>query len=269
MDVITGDWERRYGLGMPPWRKALIFYQHLVKLDLGTSFRYPTIPIQDLIAESFPNTLVLVICTTVLSLLIGIPLGIVAGLREGSLIDRVAMFISMIGQTIPSYVIASLLILVFAVQFRWIPTSGWGKPVHLIMPVLSLALGPIAGYARYMRSALVAALKEDYVRTAYAKGGTHWRVLFGHAFRNSLIPLITVAGPTFAFLMSGAVWIEVLFNIPGLGRIFASAAPTRDFPLVLASTFFFGIFIMFVNLMVDIAYAILDPRIRVGYASGR
>ena len=204
-----------------------------------------------------------------LALLVGIPLGIVAALRRNSLIDRLMMFISMIGQAVPSYVLAVLFILLFSVQWRALPTSGWGTLEQAVMPVLALTLGPIAGFARYMRNSLISVLQEDYVRTAYAKGGTTRKVILRHALRNSLIPLITVAGPQFAFLMVGSVWIESMFNIPGMGKLFAQAAPTRDYPLVIASTGFFALLIMLMNLLVDIGYGFLDPRIRTGYSASR
>jgi peptide/nickel transport system permease protein len=150
-----------------------------------------------------------------------------------------------------------------------LPTSGWDDPRSLVLPVFSLALGPIAGFARYMRNSLIGVLREDYIRTGYAKGGSTWQVIFSHAFRNSLIPLITVAGPQFAFLMVGTVWIESMFNIPGLGSLFATAAPMRDYPLIIASSAFFALLIMVINLLVDVSYAYLDPRIRAGYAAHR
>jgi len=272
---VTGEdptvlmWEQRYGKYTPTWKKALIFIRHAVVLDLGPSFRYPATTIESMLVDTFPVTFLVVILGMGLALLIGIPLGILAALHRNSFIDRFVMFISMIGQAVPSYVLAVLFILLFSVQLRVLPTSGWGQPAQLVMPVLALGLGPIAGYARYMRNSLIGVLREDYVRTGYAKGGTTRRVIMRHALRNSMIPLITVAGPQFAFMMNGTVWIETMFNIPGLGKLFASAAPTRDYPLVIASTGFFAILIMIMNLLVDIGYAFLDPRIRAGYATGR
>ena len=268
-DETAAEWEERYGTDTAPWVQALIFLRHAVVLDLGTSFRFPTTTIESLIARSFLPTFVVVFASMALALLIGVPLGIVAALRQGSVVDRGAMFVSMIGEAIPSYVLAVVLILFLAVRWPIFPTAGYGRPEQLVLPAVALALGPIAGFARYMRSALIHSLQEDYVRTAHAKGLNLRRVVLRHAIPNSLIPLITVSGPQFAFLMVGSVWIEVMFNIPGLGRLFATAVPTRDYPLVAASTLFFALLIMIMNLLVDIAYGVLDPRIRAGFAARR
>jgi peptide/nickel transport system permease protein len=263
----AAQWEERYGSTTPPWRLVLIFLRHAAVLDLGTSFRFPTTTVQSLILRSFPPTFLVVLLAIGVALLVGVPLGILAALKQGTWIDRLAMFVSMIGQTIPSYVLAVVFILFFSVRWHMLPTSGWGSAKQAVLPVMALALGPIAGFARYMRGALIDALREDYVRTAYAKGGNLRHVLFRHALRNSLIPLITISGPQFAFLMVGSVWIETMFNIPGLGRLFATALPTRDYPLVVSSVFFFAVLIMIVNLLVDIAYGVLDPRIRASYGA--
>jgi len=262
-------WEQRYGVNTPVWRKVLIFLGHAVILDLGPSFRYPSNSIESMILRALPSTFVLVFCSMAVALLVGVPLGVVSALYRNSLLDRLMMFISMLGRAIPSYVLAVVFILVFAVKLGIVPTVGWGEPRHLVLPVLSLAIGPIAGFARYMRNSLIHVLTEDYVRTAYAKGGTARMVVLRHALRNSLIPLITVAGPQFAFLMVGSVWIETMCNIPGLAQLFSAAAPTRDYPLVIAATGFFAVLVMAMNLLVDIGYAFLDPRIKAGYAASR
>lgn len=264
-DPTVMMWEKRYGKNTPIWKQIIIFLRYAVTLDLGSSFRYPTDTIESLIAKTIPKTFLLVICSMALALAIGVPLGIVAALRRNTLVDRLMMLISMVGSAIPSYVLAVLFLLLFAVHWKVLPTSGWGQPKQMILPVLSLALGPIAGFARFMRSSLIGVLREDYIRTGYAKGGSTRQIILHHALRNSLIPLVTVAGPHFAFLMVGSVWIESMFNIPGLGSLFATAAPTRDYPLVIASSAFFALLIMVINLLVDLGYTLLDPRIRAGY----
>jgi peptide/nickel transport system permease protein len=151
---------------------------------------------------------------------------------------------------------------------RILRTQGWGKPQHLILPILALAPPPVAVFARYMRASLISVLGEEYVRTGYAKGGTSWRIVLRHGLRNGLIPVMTVAGPEFAFLMMGTTWVESWFNIPGLGRVITSSGRSNPSMLVLA-TAFLGLLVMVMNLFVDIGYAILDPRIRVGFALGK
>jgi len=262
-------WEERYGKNTPTWKQVLIFLRYAATMDLGPSFRFPTDTIQHMIAIAVPKTFILVLASMAVALLVGVPMGIIAALRRNSWIDRLTMLLSMVGSAIPSYVLAVLAILIFAVELHLLPTSGWGSPKTLVLPVLSLALGPISGFARYMRNSLIGVLREDYIRTGYAKGGSTWQVIFSHAFRNSLIPLVTVAGPQFAFLMVGTVWIESMFNIPGLGSLFGSAAQVRDYPLVIASSAFFALLIMVINLLVDISYMYLDPRIRAAYESHR
>jgi peptide/nickel transport system permease protein len=272
---VTGEdprvlmWEQRYGANTPVWKKSLIFLQHALVLDLGPSFRYPSNTIESMLLAALPHTFVLVFLSMALALVVGVPLGIISALNRNSLLDRLMMFVSMLGRTIPSYVLAVVFILVFAVKLGILPTVGWGEPRQIVLPVLSLSLGPIAGFARYMRNSLIHVLTEDYIRTGYAKGGTEHKKLLPNTKRNSLIPLITVAGPQFAFLMVGSVWIETMFNIPGLGQLFSSAAPTRDYPLVIASTGFFAVLVMSMNLLVDLGYSLLDPRIKAGYATNR
>jgi len=172
------------------------------------------------------------------------------------------MFVSMIGSIIPGYLIGIVMIIIFSVYLRVLPTSGWGTPKQMIMPVIAVGLGPMAVIARFTRSSLLDTLSQDYIRTAYAKGGTEREVIMRHAFRNSLIPVVTVIGPQLAFLFTGTVWIENLFRVPGLGQLFVNAAAQRDYPLLVTSTFILSLSVMLMNLLVDIIYLFLDPRIK-------
>jgi peptide/nickel transport system permease protein len=179
------------------------------------------------------------------------------------------MFISMLGICIPSYVIALLVIVLFSVMLQLLPTSGWGSWHHLVLPVMAMVFQPVAGIARYVRASLTKELDEDYVRTVFSKGGDRNNAVFGHALRNSLIPLLTISGPQFAFLMVSTAFIETIFNIPGMGRLFVLAAGSRDYPMIITTTLFYGFLIMVMNLLVDIGYAFLDPRIRASYGQKR
>jgi ABC-type dipeptide/oligopeptide/nickel transport system permease component len=198
----------------------------------------------------------------IVAVVIGLPLGILAAVKQNTIWDYLAMFLSMIGNSIPSYVLAVFLVLFFSLKLHLLPTAGWTEPKHVILPMLALGLGSVGGIARYMRTSLVESLRQDYIAAAWAKGGSFRRVVLGHALRNSLIPLITVLGPQLAHLMVGTVVIESYFRVPGLGSYFTLAANTRDFPLLMTSSIFFAFVIMAMNLIVDLTYGFLDPRIR-------
>ena len=258
-------WEERYGENTPVWKQILIYLRHAVALDFGPSFRYPDTTIEEMMTRAFPRTFVLAFSPMLLALLIGIPMGIGAALYRNTWIDRATMFVSMLGICIPSYVIALLVIVFFAVTLQLFPTSGWGTWEYAVLPVLAMVFQPVAGIARYVRVSLIKEMGEDYVRTVFSKGGDRNKAVFLHALRNSLIPLLTITGPQFANLMVSTAFIEEIFNIPGLGKLFVAAAGTRDYPMIITSTLFFGFLIMLMNLLVDIGYTLIDPRIRANY----
>ena len=262
-------WEERYGENTPIWKQVLIYLRHAVVLDFGPSFRFPDTTIEDMMVNAFPRTFLLAFIPMVLALVMGIPMGIVASVYRNTWIDRTTMFISMLGICIPSYVIALLVIVLFSVMLQLLPTSGWGSWHHLVLPVMAMVFQPVAGIARYVRASLTKELDEDYVRTVFSKGGDRNNAVFGHALRNSLIPLLTISGPQFAFLMVSTAFIETIFNIPGMGRLFVLAAGSRDYPMIITTTLFYGFLIMVMNLLVDIGYAFLDPRIRASYHQKR
>lgn len=261
VDVIA-EMEKRYGLDQPLWKQYLTYMQGMVTWKMGPSFQFPQLDIEEIIANAFPVSLTLAIFSVALSVLIAVPLGILAAVKQNTWWDYGSMFISMVGNSIPAYVLAVFLMLLFSLKLRLLPTAGWTEPKHIIMPVMALGLGSVGGIARYMRTSLVESLRQDYIAAAWAKGGTFNKVVLGHALRNSLIPLVTVLGPQLARLMVGTVFIESMFRIPGLGTYFTLAANTRDFPLLMTSTVFFAFVIMAMNLVVDVLYGFLDPRIR-------
>lgn len=261
VDVIA-EMEKRYGLDKPLPEQFLMYLKGMVTWDMGPSFQFPQLHIEEIIAAAFPVSLTLAILSVLLSVVLAIPLGILAAVKQNTVWDYTAMFFSMIGNSIPSYVLAVFLILLFSLKLHLLPTAGWTEPKHLILPVLALGLGGVGGIARYMRTSMVEALRQDYIAAAWAKGGSFRRVVLGHALRNSLIPLITVLGPQLARQMIGTVLIEEMFRVPGLGKFFTLAANTRDFPLLMTSSVFFAFVIMAMNLVVDLTYGFLDPRIR-------
>jgi peptide/nickel transport system permease protein len=257
------DFQRRYALDKPVHVQIGIFLKNAMTFDFGPSFNNPNIPIERLMPGKFWITLQIVLIGLILALLAGIPMGIVAALRKNTAWDYSLMGFSMLGQVIPSFVIAVGLIVVFAVMLGWVPTSGWGACAHYILPSLALGAAPVATVARFIRSSILETLEQDYIRTAYAKGLRETQVVLTHALRNSLIPLVTVMGPQFSFMLLGSVLVEQIFRIPGLGSLFVTAAQQRDYPLLVTATLIFAIAIMLVNLAVDVIYALLDPRIKL------
>lgn len=264
VEVLRRGFEKKYGLDQPIWRQIITYLSGAFRFKFGPAFSNPTMNIEDLIKQKFPVTLTLGILSMMLAILVGIPLGIISALKRNTWMDYTATFLAMIGQVIPSYVIAVLLVVLFSVILGWLPTSGWGSLRQMVLPVIALALGPMAIIARFMRVSLLDTLNQDYIRTAYAKGGTDRVVILKHALRNSLIPIVTVIGPQLAYILAGsAVFIENIFRVPGIGQLFIDAAGYRDYPLMVTSTFVLALTIMFMNLIVDIIYAVLDPRIKL------
>jgi len=262
-------WEKAYDLDKPDWYQYLKFMVRAFTLNFGPSFKYPELLIQDIFAESLPISMKLASFAIGLALLIGIPTGILAAVKRNTIIDRIAVFLSMIGSSIPNYIAAAFLMLIMGVYLHLLPTVGWGKPENYILPILSLAVGPIGAITKYMRSSLIETLEKEYIKVAIAKGGGFKDVVLKHALRNSLIPLVTVVGPQLAYLMVGTVFVETLFVIPGIGNYFAGGATSRDYPMVMATTLLYAFLIMSTNMIVDLIYGVLDPRIRKNNMEGR
>lgn len=257
------EFKKRYALDQPIHVQIGIFLKNAVKFKFGPSFGNPNVPIEALIAEKFGVTLQIVVIGLALALLVGIPIGVIAALRKNTPWDYSLMGLSMVGQVIPSFVMAVALIVLFSVVWGILPTSGWGQCRHLILPSLAIGIAPIATVARFIRSSILETLEQDFIRTAYSKGIPEAQVIVSHALRNSLIPLVTVMGPQFSFMLLGSVLVEQVFRIPGLGSMFVSAAQQRDYPMLVTSTLIFAAAIMLVNLVVDMLYAVLDPRIKL------
>ena len=265
---VAAAFQSRYGADVPPWKQYLIFMKGAVTWDFGPSYKYPTMAVQEIIAKAFPISATLALLSVLLALLIAVPVGVFAALRQNSLADHGTMFLVTLGHALPGFLSAAFLVLLFTATLHLLPSSGWQGPRNMLMPVLALAIGPAAVLARYVRSSMLETLREEYVSAAFAKGGPRRTVILRHALRNSLIPLVTVVGPLLAGLMTGTVFIEALFRIPGLGLYFAAAAASRDMPLLMGSTLFFAVILMVTNLVVDLVYGVLDPRIRADRGGG-
>ena len=261
-ESMLAETQARYGDDTPAWQQYLTFMKGVVTWDMGPSYRYAGRGVEDIISEAFPVSASLALIAVAFALLIAVPAGVIAALRQNSVVDHGTMFLVTLGHALPNYLIAAFLILIFTAQLGWFPSSGWATPQHIVLPVLALALGPAAVLARYVRSSMLETLREEYVTAAMAKGGPEMLVIIRHALRNSLIPLVTVVGPLLAGLMTGTIFVEALFRIPGLGYYAATAAASRDMPLLMGTVMFFAVIVMVMNLLVDLIYGVLDPRIR-------
>jgi oligopeptide transport system permease protein len=245
---------------------------------LGPSFRYRNRTVNEIIAQGLPVSAQLGMLAMLIAIGIGIPLGIIAALRQNTIVDYLATFFAIVGVSIPAIVMGPLLIWIFALKLQWFPVSRWGaeppyflgflpKPDlnfwrHAILPAFTLGTGLSASIARLTRASLLQVIREDYIRTARAKGLAERLVIFRHALKNSMIPVVTILGPMFAAVLTGTFVVEQIFAIPGLGKHFVTSIGNRDYPIILGTTLLYGVAIVIANLLVDIVYAWLDPRIR-------
>jgi peptide/nickel transport system permease protein len=260
--------EERYGLNKPLYQQIWVYISKAATFKFGPSFQTPSVLIEDMVRERLPRTLIIVLLGIGLALVVGIPMGVLAGFRRNTWIDYIVTGFSMIGQVVPVYVLAIMLILIFAGRvWNILPGGGWStptpKPQELILPVLTLALGPIAGIARFTRNQVAETMSQEFIRTARSKGVPEQLVIMRHALRNSLIPVVTTTAPQIAYALVGSVWIESIFRIPGIGQLFATALAARDYPLMITSVVVLALGVMLANLLADILYSVLDPRIKL------
>jgi len=252
--------QRQLGLDRPLPVQYMIFLKDAVRGDFGTSFRHQR-PALELVLQHLPATLELTLAAMVLSILISIPLGILASIKPGSLLDRTGMTFALIGQSAPVFWIGIMFILLFGVKLRWFPISGRGGIENLIMPAMTLALFSTAAQTRLTRSSMLDVLDKDFIRTARSKGLHEFKVILKHGLKNALIPIITVVALQFGMMLSGAVITETIFAWPGVGRLAVNAIYNRDYPVIQAAVFVTSFFFIFINLIVDIIYTKIDPRI--------
>lgn len=260
---VKANIEKKYGLDQPLLVQFTRWIGDLAHGDLRDSFQYIGRPVNEMIAESLPVSLTLGFWSMLLAVAVGIPLGCLAAWRRGTWVDASAMFIAVAGISLPSYLVASLLILLFSFYLGWFPPALWEGASSMILPVVTLSVRPIAMIARLTRVSMLEALQSDYVRTAYAKGLSARRVVYKHALKNSLVPVLTILGPMVAMLVTGSFVVELVFQIPGLAKYFVQAVLNRDYPLVMGVTLVYGVILLGCNLAVDLLYAAVDPRIRV------
>ena len=263
---IQANLDKKYHLDEPLAKQYGRYLLDLARGDLGPSFQYKDYTVNELVATGFPVSLRLGVSAILLAFLIGSTLGIVAALRQNSITDYAVMATAMTGISIPSFVMAPLLVLVFAVFLRWLPAGGWndGAVQNTVLPIIALALPQIAYVARLMRGSMIEVLRGNAIRTARAKGLPERVVILRHALKPALLPVISYLGPATAAIITGSVVIEQIFGIPGLGRYFVQGALNRDYTLVMGVVVFYGVLIILFNFLVDLVYALLDPRIRYG-----
>lgn len=259
--VIAGL-EQQFGLDRPIWEQYINWVGGILQWDLGPSYRIRGRDVQDIIGDGIVASIQLGGMAFLLSVVMGIPLGVIAALRQNKLPDYASTFVSVIGIATPSFVLAVLLILIFAVNLHWFPTSGWRGPEYWVLPTIALAGYGIAQVARYTRASMLEVTRRDYVRTAQSKGLKERTIVTVHMLRNAFIPVVTILGPLLAGLVTGSFVVESVFAIPGIGRFFVDAIVQRDYGLIMAVTLLYAVAIAVMNLFVDVAYAWVDPRIR-------
>jgi oligopeptide transport system permease protein len=254
--------EAQFGLNKPMWEQYLSWVGNMLQGDLGPSYRIRGRDVQQIIGDNVWASIQLGSMAFGLAVIMGIPLGVIAALRQNKWPDYAATFLSVIGIATPSFVLAVLLILIFSVNLHWFPTQGWRGPEYWILPTIALSGYGIAQVARYTRASMLEVTRRDYVRTAQSKGLKERTIVTVHMLRNAFIPVITILGPLLAGLVTGSFVVESVFAIPGIGRFFVDAIFQRDYGIIMATTMLYAVLIAVMNLVVDVAYAWIDPRIR-------
>lgn len=261
---IQANLNRVYHLDEPLYQQYFRYLGNLAKGDFGPSFQYQDRTVTELIGYGFPVSVKLGFSAILIAVILGSLLGISAAMRQNTRLDYTIMSFSMTGITIPSFVMAPLLILGISVHLRWLPAGGWGdKWQQMVLPVVCLALPQIAYVSRLMRGSMIETLRANHVRTARAKGVPEWQVITRHCLKPAMMPIVSYLGPAAAGVLTGSVVIEQIFGIPGIGRYFVQGALNRDYTLVMGVVVFYGVLIVLFNLLVDIAYAFLDPKVRL------
>ena len=255
--------DRRYGLDKSLPEQYVLYVKNLVQGDLGISFSNDR-PVRDIIKDRFPVSIQLGLCAFVMAVVVGLSLGIVSAIYQNGPMDYIGVFFATAGAALPSFILAPVLVIIFAVGLGWFKVLGWefGDYQKMVLPTISLGTLPTAFVARITRASMLDVLRQDYIRTAKAKGLASHRVVLRHALKNAMIPVLTVLGPILAGLIVGSFIVERAFAIPGLGRTFVESVVIRDYGVIMGVTLFFAAIIAFMNLIVDILYGFVDPRIR-------
>ncbi|MCF7925107.1 MAG: ABC transporter permease [Candidatus Izimaplasma sp.] len=262
-DAIIRALNEKYNLDEPLFIQYLSYIKGLLTFDLGPSYRILGYTVNDIIISGFPTSALIGGIASLLIVVIGIPLGIVSALKQNSPVDYMVMFMATLGVTVPNFIIATLIIYIFSTQLGWLPSNGISNPLGYIGPVIALMGYSLSFVSRLTRSSMLEVLRQDYVRTARANGISERKVIFKHALKNALIPVITYVGPMVAAILTGSFVVEKIFAIPGIGRYFVQGVTNRDYTVIMGMTVLYSAFYIFMILLVDLAYSWIDPRIRL------
>lgn len=264
-DVVRRNIEAKYHLDEPLIKQYGRYMFDVIRGDLGPSFKYKDYDVNYYIFTSLPKSIVLGLCAMAISVTVGMGIGIIAAVRQNTWIDYLTMGLAVIGISVPLFVIAPVFQLIFAVKLKWLPTSGWYTTgegyLTIILPAVSLSFEYFANIARLTRSSMLETLRSDYIRTAKAKGMKSSAIIFKHAMKGTLLPVVSYLGPAFAGIITGSVVVEQIFRVPGLGKFFVQSSFNRDYTLIVGVVIVYSVILIFMNFIVDIIYAQLDPRI--------
>ncbi len=260
---VVEIWRQRYGLDKPLPVQYLVFLKNALQGDLGTSYFYIGKPVTELLAEGIPVSIKWEAVGLLMAILAAIPIGIISALKHNSWIDNLFMFFALAGISLPSFALATFLIVGISLKLGWLPVAGLATPKHYILPAVTMAVGPMALLARMIRATMLEVIRQDYITTARSKGLREYTIIIRHALRNALLPVLTIIGIIIGRVFSGTFLIETIFNIPGLGRIGVTAVLQRDYPVILGATVLLSAAFLLATLLTDILYGFLDPRIRL------
>ncbi|MBV7273044.1 ABC transporter permease [Clostridium thailandense] len=263
-ESVKANLEEKFGLNKSLGEQYTTYLKNVtLHGDLGPSMKYEGRTVNEVISYSFPASAKLGLCSIAFAVILGIFMGLIAALNQGKWQDNLCMFISTLGVTIPSFVMATIFIYFFAVKLGWLPAVGFDGPKYYILPAIALGGYSTAFIARLSRSSLLEVIRQDYIKVAKAKGLSKGKIIYKHTLKNSLIPIVTYLGPIFASVLTGSFVIETLFGIPGLGREFVQSIGNRDYTTTLGVTIFYSTFLILCNLIVDLLYVAIDPRIKI------
>ncbi|QGR00075.1 ABC transporter permease [Paenibacillus psychroresistens] len=254
----------QYGLDKPEWQQYLKYMGHVIQGDLGVSYQFPTRTVVEVIKSAFPASFKLGIISLCFSMIVGLLLGIIAALKHNKFGDYSAMFIAIIGISIPSFVVGPLLSYFIGVKLKWLPPGLWHGPKYWVLPAIALSFGTIAILARMMRASMLDIASQDYIKTAKSKGLRTTAVVWKHMIRNAILPVVTIIGPIAVNVLTGTLVVESIFAIPGLGTQFVTSIVSNDYTMITGLTIFYASILIFVLFLTDIAYSFIDPRIRLG-----
>ncbi|ASR48875.1 peptide ABC transporter permease [Paenibacillus kribbensis] len=262
-EAVLQNMRARYNLDKPLAVQYVLYLKNLLVLDMGPSIQSKTTDVNMLIARGFPPSALLGIQSIVVAIIAGISLGTLAALHHNRPLDYISMFIAIIGISVPSFILAPLLIKYVAVKWHLLPVASWGTWQHTVLPSLALAVSPLAVIARFMRTSMLEVMHQEYIRTAKAKGLSSWAVVIRHGLRNALIPVLSFIGPLFASVITGTFVVEKIFAIPGIGKYFVDSIFNRDYPVIMGTTIFYSAILVVTLFLIDISYRLVDPRIKL------